>query len=314
MSKERKINNNEKSIDQLIVEAMEEPYEKKEDEEYGQFEQSRCPYTVCDGSGWIVVQVDNTEKVKECKCRFDFTLKRKMKNSNMDEKYWDKTLELRDLEGSLLLPKERPEERKFRGKKPANPKPEEPEDFIKRCYEVRPIKKGLNSLVEEYVSKSLNYLKQEPRETVRNLLFIGEPGRGKTLMVNLIGKEYLLQGKRVYFTTMLRLVQDVTNPNVDIQKIVSEVDLLIIDEVGYEYHTDSKWAIKQIKDMLRLRYNKKLPVVSTTNLYPNEMNELYDKSLMSLFNGTYFMVLVESEVDFRIGEASVAANEFDSLQ
>jgi DNA replication protein DnaC len=97
----------------------------------------------------------------------------------------------------------------------------------------------------------------------------------------------------------------------DIESIVSTVDLLIIDELGYEYHkSDSDFAVTQIKEFLRVRYNKKLPVVCTTNKYPMEIEERYDKSLMSLFHGTYFMVYVDNKTDgdyrYQIADNSLA--------
>lgn len=284
--------------------------ETTEDELYDTFQQNTCPYNECDGSGYIKLERDGTRVSTWCKCYEDEVLKRKMIASNIESKYYNAGYDLTGIAATLLHPKKKIEERKFKGKKPTNPPPEHPDDYINRAYDRIPIKKGIGFFGEEYKNKSLQYLEENPRKKVKNVLFMGEPGRGKTHLACAIGKDYLKSGKRVHFTTMMKLVNDVMNPEIDIRKIVSEVDLLIVDEVGYEYQTDTLWALKQIKELFRIRYNSHLPIICTTNFYPNELVELYDASLMSIFNGTFFFILMESESDFRIEEADEALKDF----
>lgn len=281
-----------------------------EDDLYEGYRIEECPYNKCDGSGFIKLEKKGRFYSKHCKCYDDEILKRRLKQSKIEQKYWNSTYELDGIDIKLLKPKTKPEERKFKGKKPANPLPEEPMEYIERVYDVKPIKKGVEYFAEEYTEKTLQFLEETPRKRVQNLLLLGEPGRGKTHLACAVGREYLKQSRTVHFTTMMNLVNDVMNKEINIRKIVESVDLLIVDEVGYEYQTDTKWALKQIKEMFRIRYNKHLPIICTTNFYPNELAELYDPSLMSIFNGTFFFILAERENDYRLEEAEQALKEF----
>lgn len=310
-------NSNDK-VRNLFKEILGSTFEKLEDDENASFVQTSCPYNMCDGSGYIIEFVNEKKKAQDCKCVKDEIVRRKLRNSNMDDAYWNRELKLEGLEGVLLHPLANPPERQLqKGKNGAVLKvqePESPQEYIDRCYKQIQMKNGLEAFMKEYTTRTLEFVGEEPRQKVKNLILLGDTGRGKTYIANMAGKEYLMNGKRVYFTTMRTLVKDVINPQKDIEKIVSEVDLLLIDELGYEYHTDTGWAITQIKELLRVRYNKKLPVVCTTNLYPSDISELYDKSLMSLFHGTYFMVFVDRvDGDYRIQQADEALKDFDSF-
>lgn len=277
------------------------PYIKTEDEENPGFVQEKCPYNLCNGTGAIEKYINGYRKAEDCKCMKDEVLKRKLRNSNLDESLWDQTFNLQNLDGVILHPIQNPPERELeltgKGKPKAQQAPELPETHIYRAFKHVQLPNGFEDFIKKYTAVTIKYINTYPIQTVKNLMLIGDTGRGKTVTAGLIGKAYLMRGKKVYFTTMRSLITDLMKKEKDIEGIVSSVDLLIIDELGYEYHTDSGYAVTQIKELLRTRYNKKLPVVTTTNKYPMEIEALYDKSLMSLFYGTYFMVYVDNKTD-----------------
>lgn len=309
---------NEKVKD-LFEQVLGKPFKKTEEEEHDALSGNECPYGLCEGKGYIEVRENGFKKAKNCQCYNDEIIRRKLRNANMSDSYWDKELKLVGLDGLLLHPKSKPVERQpakgKNGQVLKNQPDEHPQEFIERSYQQVQLKNGLESMIREYIHKTLNYLSQNPIQKTKGLILMGEPGMGKTLIVSMIGKTYLVNGKKVYFTTMRSLVRNVIDKDVDIEKIVSDVDLLIIDELGAEYHTENGWAITNIKEMLRTRYNKKLPVVCTTNRYPDEFHEIYDKSLMSLFHGHYFMVYVDrgEDGDYRLHEADEDLKEFGSF-
>jgi len=292
------------------------PYLTTEDEEGEGFSQSVCPYKMCDGRGTLTVYVNGYRKAKNCKCYEDEIVRRKLQNSNLDKSLWNQNLNLSNLEGVILHPIQNPPERQLQLTKQKKPKavqdPETPQEHVYRAYNHIQMPNGLETFIHTYIKKTLEYINENPIQNVKNLMLMGDTGRGKTFSACMIGKDYLLNNKKVYFTTMRTLVTDVMKKEKDIEKIVSTVDLLIIDELGYEYHTDSGYAVTQIKEFLRVRYNKKLPVVCTTNKYPIEIENLYDKSLMSLFHGTYFMVYVDNKQDgdYRYQIADNSLQEF----
>ncbi len=289
------------NVRNIFDEIFKTPYLSTEDEEGVGFVQKSCPYNICDGSGTVAVVVNGYRKARNCRCYNDEIIRRKLRNSNLDDSLWQQELNLSNLDGVILHPIQHPPERKLQLTKQKKPKavqdPETPQEHIYRAYQHIQMPKGLEEFIRTYTQKTLEYLNENPIQQVKNLMLIGDTGRGKTVTAGMIGKEYLHNDKKVYFTTMRTLVTDVMKKEKDIEHIVSTVDLLIVDELGYEYHTDSGYAVTQIKEFLRTRYNKKLPVICTTNKYPIEIENLYDKSLMSLFHGTYFMVYVDNKVD-----------------
>lgn len=312
--KMREKKNGKKSIDELIKEVFDYIPNKTEEEMHKSFQQERCPYGIeeCNGSGYIKEEKEGRIYTKWCQCYLDEVMKRKFKASKIETKYWNAEFHTevsKTIKSTLLHPKKELDAPKMikKGRKEV---PETPKDYINRVYEQYPIKKGVSFFAEEYTKKSLQFIDESPRLKCKNLMLLGEPGVGKTHLTASIAKEYLKEDKSVYFTTMLNLVADVMNPEVNIRKVMKEKDLVIIDEVGYEYHTDTQWALKQIKELFRIRYNAHLPIITTTNFYPNELAELYDPSLMSMFNGSYFFVLMEREHDIRLEEASEALKDF----
>ena len=283
--------------------------ETTEDELHKGMEYAECPYGECDGSHYILVEKDGHTYTKWCRCYEEEVLQRKLKRAGIESKYWEAGFEAEGAKATLLHPKKKPDERKI-DKRKTKVDVEEPDAYIDRNYERMPIKKGVAFFAQEFTNKTLQFLDEEKRNRSKSALLMGEPGTGKTYLACAIGKAYIEAGKTVHFTTMLKLVADVMNKDIDIRSIVSKTDLLIVDELGYEYHTDTQWALKQIKELLRMRYNAHLPVICTSNFYPNELAELYDGSLMSMFHGSYFMTLMEREVDARVEEARRSLDDF----
>jgi DNA replication protein DnaC len=75
-------------------------------------------------------------------------------------------------------------------------------------------------------------------ETAESVLFVGDPGTGKTHLATALGVCAARQGRRVRFVTAGRLVNELVESRnaLELSRVVSRyarVDLLILDELGY---------------------------------------------------------------------------------
>lgn len=106
----------------------------------------------------------------------------------------------------------------------------------------------------------------------RGLVFIGSPGTGKSHLAASIAL-HLIDGRRwVQYTTCMGLIRAVrdtwrsdseTSEAKVLRKFGSEIDLLILDEVGVQYGTDSEQNI--LFEVLDRRYGDMRSTVILTN-------------------------------------------------
>lgn len=290
---------------------------KNEDDYYKGFEQKKCPHNLCDGSGYTKKTQNNKTVTIRCECYNEFVLNRRLANSQIQHNFWGVELQdLKDISEKVnithLKPKVIQGEKKVDKRKKVQD-PETPDDYVSRTYDTKEINKGVFYFAENYTQESLKRLDSKPKKTALNLMLIGDPGKGKTYMTCAIAKEFMRRGKSVYFTRMRTLLDEAFENKTQIRNIVRKKDLLIIDELGQEYHTDSQWALKQIQDIFKERQETGLPIICTTNAYPNELEDYYEGSLMSTFHGKFLMMLMHGDYDLRTIEARKIYDELDFL-
>jgi DNA replication protein DnaC len=139
-----------------------------------------------------------------------------------------------------------------------------------------------------------------------NLLLCGETGLGKTFVSNCIARELLNNGQTVLYMTAPRLFKiiedyrfnrnEMDEPD-EMLEAVTEVDLLIIDDLGAEFSTVVTSAA--LFDIINQRLLTKKPMVISTNLSPMELDDQYSDRIVSRFLG-YFKVLKFFGDDIRI--------------
>ncbi len=109
------------------------------------------------------------------------------------------------------------------------------------------------------------------------LILCGKPGTGKTHLAAGIGLEALADKYRVEYNSAINIIREIRNSyKKDAQKTESElierfvnIDLLIIDEVGVQYGTDSEKII--LFDVINGRYNNVKPTIIISNLNLTEL-------------------------------------------
>ena len=110
------------------------------------------------------------------------------------------------------------------------------------------------------------------RETGTWLLFVGNTGTGKGHLCAAIINRITQSGRSALFTKTPRLLREIKDTftrdsevtQSDILRSMAELDLLVIDEVGVQFGTDTERMI--LYEVLDLRYEAMLPVILTSNI------------------------------------------------
>lgn len=139
--------------------------------------------------------------------------------------------------------------------------------------------------------------------TKKSLLFIGEPGLGKTFLTNCIAKKVLDSSKTVMYnraTSLFSNYEDYRfgrNKNgFNFEKLYNS-DLLIIDDLGTENITKSGSSF--FFDLLNERIDKKKKMIINSNFSMNEISKVYSTRITSRIY-EFFEVLHFKGSDIRI--------------
>ena len=114
-------------------------------------------------------------------------------------------------------------------------------------------------------------------ERAEPIIFVGEPGTGKTHLASALGEAAARQGRRVKFTTAAGLVTELVEAR-DAQELgrvvrrYSKVSLLILDELAYLplARSDAELLFRVLGER-----TERLPVVITTNLPFSEWTTMF---------------------------------------
>ncbi len=141
-------------------------------------------------------------------------------------------------------------------------------------------------------AKALNICKSyaESWERVKQdgagLIFSGKAGAGKTHLACSIAHEVINQGANVQFSTVAEVMRQIKSSfakdaeTTEQQEIdhFSNIQLLILDEVGMDYGTDFNKAL--IFEILNNRYENVLPTILLTNLDAKALTEYLGERLV----------------------------------
>ena len=118
-------------------------------------------------------------------------------------------------------------------------------------------------------------------DAAENVIIIGPPGVGKTMIATGIGRKACNAGKHVLFVNAKELVDKLYNEmlNGNLNNVLEElnkIDLLIVDELSYIKMDREKESL--FFQIIRQRYEKRSLVI-TTNLPLGRWNELFTGQL-----------------------------------
>ena len=153
-------------------------------------------------------------------------------------------------------------------------------------------------IVEKYINNS-----DEAMTNGFGLIFSGDPGRGKTMLLSVILKSFLEKGRTIYCKTFWEMLEDIKQHKYDTSEefeLYSTVDFLGIDEFNLDREITNldSFLVYQFMSLIRKRRRNLLPTLYTTNLSQQEVESRCGKGLYSLIISTNKFVMVHG-VDFR---------------
>jgi DNA replication protein DnaC len=158
----------------------------------------------------------------------------------------------------------------------------------------------LNPFIEDYIENAKYYL-----EDGRGIIFNGPVGRGKSLSAMKILMNLIDKGYSGYFITIKELLDMIKKSwkDEEFEKTKNHIyncQFLVIDDLGTEYKKEgSDWAITELDGLMRHRYYKKLPLITTTNSNIEMLTAKYAQRIVSLFQERSLIATIVSLEDYR---------------
>jgi DNA replication protein DnaC len=196
------------------------------------FREVACSLGVCDGSGWILGPED---VARECECRAQRLKRGRVRGI------------------ASVIPA------RYRGVSFERP----PVSDMERDMRTRHVVGAARAFVADL---------DENLAAGHGLWLMGNTGTGKTTLGMLVAKEALAAGRTVavYFTpkllTQIRQTYQATDSEDAYDaffKRLTSVDLLYIDDLGSERHTD--WVVEQLYALINERYENRRSMLVTSN-------------------------------------------------
>ena len=130
---------------------------------------------------------------------------------------------------------------------------------------------------------------------IKNLLFLGGTGLGKTHLSTAIAKSLIEKGVSVVYETSQNIFSDFEsqrfnyfNQGEDLTEKYFTCDLLIIDDLGTE--AVNNFTVSCLYNILNTRLNRGMPVILSTNLTSSELRKTYNDRITSRLLGEFSLV------------------------
>lgn len=184
-------------------------------------------------------------------------------------------------------------------------------------------RRGGDKVVADVVDDYLAYL-PDHRSSGEGLLFVGQPGRGKTLLGCAVLQVAIQSGYSALYLTMPHLI-NLTHKVRDLgdawrimrdegaytewirrteglDSIRNEIDFVMLDDVGKEYTTTSGYSEALFDEIFRTRFDNSLPTIVTSNLAVERWEGRYSESMKDFINEACMVVPTSGQASFRYAE------------
>lgn len=146
----------------------------------------------------------------------------------------------------------------------------------------------------EYVEQVRSYLEKIEELFAKGIglyLWSDENSTGKTSLAVIVLKQALRLGRTAYFEESGRLKSALIRSeefeeNIPIERRIRHVDLLVLDDIGKEYRTESGYVENAIENVLRDRSQNLKPTIVTSNLRPAKIGQVYSEDLAAMLRET----------------------------
>ena len=155
----------------------------------------------------------------------------------------------------------------------------------------------------------MNHALHQIPERRKNLTIYGPPGTGKTALACAIGREAKLQRKdprlirwHKFLARMRTSVRSSEKEGqYDLLNRVTKAPLLIIDELGMDRKQKaSDYEAENLFEIVSGRHTNHLPTLITTNLFRDQIERLYGRSITDrLFDQAGMMISLDKENNWR---------------
>lgn len=174
-----------------------------------------------------------------------------------------------------------------------------------------------NSMNEKNYKVAMNYC-QEFRtmyEKNQGLLLYGSVGTGKSFTAACIANYLLNENRSVVMTSFVRILQELQGFDREKEEAfankLNTVSLLIVDDLGAERSTD--YALEKVYGIIDNRYRAKKPLILTTNLTLQQMQENSDIRYERIYDRIFEMCF-PIEFDGISWRKREAAQRFDETR
>lgn len=148
----------------------------------------------------------------------------------------------------------------------------------------------------------------------QGLLFYGIVGTGKSYTAACIANELLNNRTSVVMTSFVKILQEIQKPQTDESDFMAKLNsprLLIIDDLGTERNTE--YALEKVYNVIDSRYRVKKPLILTTNLSLQEMQDASDIRYKRIYDRIFEMCYPVRAAG-RSWREQEAARRFDKMK
>lgn len=169
------------------------------------------------------------------------------------------------------------------------------ETFDESLFDATTVHAGSNKTARQQMRENLEIARTYVRDFpihLDNLYFYGPSGTGKTFLATSIAKALLQEGQVVVYRTASQLMEDIKDikfrDNKELEQLLTDSDLLILDDLGTEMVTDL--AKTEVFNLINLRLLHKKKMLISSNLSLGSIRDKYSERLSSRIAGEFILV------------------------